>query len=422
MKRLKSRKSDAARGKKKQQERPVRTTLTPYQVERLSRISHEYVPDLPDYTALPDQLVLGSGLIDSEASGLFTDTDILVGKKSKSTATKAAAKASPQQVYQEVQKALGSRVLATHSGNLVLGELNFEFLNGHKAKHFAQAYGIIVSRFHLIFGAELDFTGMQTLGKANGYGYFVSTANSRNQAVGFLVHPRLKVLQKIEYTSVSNVQGIPNLRPAYALELQDITSGYEFWAVVVHLKSMRGGPKATAPVRHQQCQKLVQALQGKKPVIIGGDFNAFLNNTTDTQPLTQAGYKLLNPGDSTSTQSMGGRLDGFFFRDLGKGRKLGRYQVWNGWKNKAIGRTLTDHGLLSCRLYLCNLLPADKSDPECSGSGDSASDATASGDETSADLSTLVPRIVIDTTPMERSAGLMGPSPKLCVTAADGAT
>ena len=36
--------------------------------------------------------------------------------------------------------------------------------------------------------------------------------------------------------------------------------------------------------------------------IMAGDWNTFLDNTTDVDPLIQAGYLLLNPGDKTPTQ------------------------------------------------------------------------------------------------------------------------
>src|SRR5207237_8777987 len=133
------------------------------------------------------------------------------------------------------------------------------------------------------------------------------------------------------------------LRPAYRLDLEDSATGMKFSAVVVHLKSMRGGPASTSPVRYQQCQ-IIQQVLGTDPVIIAGDWNCFVNNTHDMDPLTTNGYKVVNPGDSTSTQKMGGRLDCFVTSNITV--KLGRYQVRNFWKNQTIGRAFSDHGLL----------------------------------------------------------------------------
>jgi hypothetical protein len=61
--------------------------------------------------------------------------------------------------------------------------------------------------------------------------------------------------------------------------------------------------------------------------IVAGDFNDFIDkNTQVTAPLTAAGYLLVYPNDNTSTQSMGGRLDGFF-RDLPSGNACGTVTV-----------------------------------------------------------------------------------------------
>jgi hypothetical protein len=351
--------------------RKIRTTLTDRQAARLIRISEEYTasvqrvvypnPDLPSG--------LSAGIADAVDSLGITGVSPQFAKgkgKGKSGGGHSQPKATPQQVLQVVQTALSGLKPVGKEGNLVLGEFNVEFGDAGKAAYYAQAYTEILTRHHLMFISETDFNFLQVVGKANGYGYFCSTANNRGQAVGFLVHPRLRVIGKpIEYQQVGTVQGVPNLRPAYRLDLEDSTTGLKFSAVVVHLKSMRGGPAATAPVRYQQCQ-ILQGLLGNDAVVSAGDWNTFLNNTKDTDPLTNNGHKLVNPGDSTSTQSMGGRLDGYFHANIA-GVKLGRYQVRNFWKNKTIGRAFSDHGLVTCQMYLCG--KQNPNQPDCSGAG-----------------------------------------------------
>ncbi len=71
-------------------------------------------------------------------------------------------------------------------------------------------------------------------------------------------------------------------------------------------------------VRYPAGQKVVS---GAKRA--AGDYNDFVDrNTQVTKPLVSAGYKLVNPNDNTTTQAMGGRLDGFF-RDVPTGTVCG---------------------------------------------------------------------------------------------------
>lgn len=269
---------------------------------------------------------------------------------------------NPVVVASEVAKSVANMPLAGNTGNLVFGEWNMEFLDASKAKYFLKTFEEIVPRHHLLFCEEVDSSGLDTLAQAFGYTSYCSVANTRGQAVGFLVHPRLKIIgQPKSYDNVANVQGIPDLRPAFRVDLEDSISGYRFSAVVIHFKSMRGGPVTTSPVRHQQMQLLASDLGPNFQGIIAGDFNTFLDNTGDTKPLIDAGYKLVNPTDNTTTQSMGGRLDGFF--QLGVSKQLGKYQVRPFFKNPLITRGLSDHGLLTIEMRLCNVPGA--TDPSC---------------------------------------------------------
>lgn len=259
---------------------------------------------------------------------------------------------NPQVVLQEVQASFNGFPTAGATGSLAIAEFNGEFLDAGKAKYFKDVYTEIFSHFHVIFLEEVDCGGVSAIqGFMPGYTGYCSTANTRNQAVAFLVHDRLKVIGKpIEHTAVANVQGIPDLRPAYELKLEDTHTGDKFSVIVVHLKSMRGGPQATAAVRYKQLDILQQALGSKWVGIIGGDFNYKLDDTSlkDGDPLKNNGYTLFMAGDSTATQSMGSRIDGFFHKGLSK--QLGFYQVRAYFRNPKITRAFSDHAVLSLKM------------------------------------------------------------------------
>lgn len=358
---------------KKANSRSIRTQVPPGQLARLIEKSRAYtrslvIPVYPDPDSAPHLETGSLPQLDIQPSALVqVETLKAAGGRGK----KKQPSASPQVVHQEVLASFNSGKHPMQpvgkEGPLLFGEFNFEFLSQSKANYYKDAYKEIVCRHHVIFCEEIDFAGLQTIGKANGYGYFVSTANTRNQAVGFLLHPRIEVLAKEEWSEIASVQGVPDLRPGFALHLKDRTTGFEFWAVVFHLKSMRGGPKVTSPIRHQQCQLIAKRIKDRQNILLGGDWNCFLDNTTDTDPLVKVGAKLVFPGDKTSTQSMGGRLDGFFTYQLSV--KVGRYQVRNFWKNKKLGRSLSDHGLLSVRTFQLVPCAAGSADPDCQPGG-----------------------------------------------------
>jgi hypothetical protein len=251
-------------------------------------------------------------------------------------------------VASEVGKSVQGMPMAGAKGDLILGEWNMEFLTGDKAAYFTDSYKQIVPRHHLMFVEEANSDGLAKIAQDNGYNFQISRDNSRGQAVGFLVHPRLKVLGTSTYEEIANVDNIPDLRPAFRVDLQDTATGEKFSAVTVHLKSMRGGPEATAPVRTEQAQRLATVLGPDFSGVIAGDWNTFLDKSTELKPLTDAGFKILNPTDATSTQSMGGRLDGFLYKNL-QGT-MSNPEVRPFFKNPLITRGLSDHGLLTTHL------------------------------------------------------------------------
>lgn len=257
-----------------------------------------------------------------------------------------------EMILSEVMRRLAGLDKAESLGSiLALGAWNMEFLNRLKAEYFLKPYKEIILRHHLIAVEEVDEQGLDVLAEVCGYDRFISTANSRGQAVGFLVHKRLRVLRSFECREITDVLGVPDLRPSLRLDLQDRVTGQQFSATVVHLKSMRGGIRSTSVVRYQQLLNLMQCLdRPERLALIMGDFNCFLDHTGDTQPLESSGYTLCNKWDRTATHHFGGRLDGLFYANLPQTLRLGNYNVRNFWRSNSIGCSLSDHGLLSWKM------------------------------------------------------------------------
>lgn len=315
----------------------------------IARISRSYsdwmaenkatYPSLEEFAKLTPEQIAQRGFLHPQLS----DLDLLEVFE----ASKRRPLPNPAVVAAEVGKAVADMPMAQSKGNLIFGEWNMEFLSEDKARFFRETYKHIVPRHHLMFVEEADPAGLAQIAKDNGCNYAISAPNSRGQAVGFLINSRLKVLGTETYNAVADVQNIPDLRPAFRVNLQDTATGEQMSAVVVHLKSMRGGAEATAAVRYQQVSKLATALEPNFKGIIAGDWNTFLGKTKELDPLYKAGFKLLSPEDNTSTQSMGGRLDGFLYKGLSG---LSEQEVRPFFKNPKITRGLSDHGLLTTTL------------------------------------------------------------------------
>ncbi len=283
---------------------------------------------------------------------------------------------NPKDVLAEVQKTFVNMPYAGLLGNLAVGEFNGEFLDQAKAKYFRDAYVEMFSHFHVVFLEEVDPKGVHQIAAdltASGTPYtgYCSVANTRNQAVGFLVHSRFKVIGKpIEYAQMASVQGIPDLRPAFRLDLEDTTTGEQFSVVVLHLKSMRGGPQVTAAVRYKQLDILQNVLGPNFKGIVGGDMNFILDDPKlkDGDPLKNNGYTLFMANDHTATQSMGSRIDGWFMK--GMTRKVGLYQVRAFFRKANVTRAFSDHALLGCQIVLCEVgaqLDTGTPNPGCPG-------------------------------------------------------
>jgi hypothetical protein len=96
-----------------------------------------------------------------------------------------------------------------------------EFLDAGKAKYFAETYKEVVPRHHMLFVIEADKGGLAQIARDNAYKFEISEANSRGQAVGFLINDRLKVNGTKSYAEVANVNNIPDLRPAFRVDFTD---------------------------------------------------------------------------------------------------------------------------------------------------------------------------------------------------------
>lgn len=234
-------------------------------------------------------------------------------------------------------------------GKIVRGSQNFEMLTLNKAKWFMDSYKEFIPLAHVWTCVEIGKDGLEEIARQTGYTAYCSADNSRgNQAVGILVHPRLKVLGTRIIQEVANVQGVNDLRPVLIVDLEDTSPDADpadknFWVGAVHLKSMRGGVATTAAVRYQQCAIIAQKLTGKG--WLGGDWNMILPNVNDYQPLKQAGWLLVDPGDSRATHIMGSRLDAFFTLALSSVVKGISLLDW--FADATIGRGLTDHAAIA---------------------------------------------------------------------------
>lgn len=284
---------------------------------------------------------------------------------------------NPAMVHAEVTQAVQHIPHAGNKGNLQVIEFNGEFLDDTKANYFKDSYIELFSRAHLVLLEEVAANGVSKLASLTGYAGYCSVENTRRQAVGFLVHPRLKVIgSPISYNSVATVQGVPDLRPAFRLDLEDTITKEKFSVVVLHLKSMRGGPKVSGVVRHKQFSLLVKDLGPNFVGIVGGDLNYPLTDPTfqDGDPMYNDGYALVAKNDTQATQIMGSRIDGYFTKGLKVG--VDYYYVVAFFANPKLGRTFTDHGAVGIEV-----LVASKQSNQKTVSTGSSGGATTGGDE-----------------------------------------
>ncbi|MBS1984995.1 MAG: hypothetical protein JST16_12570 [Bdellovibrionales bacterium] len=306
--------------------------LTPKQVKKLGFLGKSDVISADD---LPDILYARGGRNKNKGKGKG-------GPGNRALPSASAVLSAMQQVIGNRRIVAGA---AGMKGDIVMWEQNFEFGDPQKAKYFEDSYRLIVERSHIIFASEVDPGFLQHLATlAPGYSSYCCKPNTRNQAVGFVVHNRLKVIKVTSHDAVANVQGVPDLRPAYELEVEDTATGARRKYIVVHLKSMRGGPQVSGVVRRNQCKIIAHVLNGETvEIVLAGDWNTFGDKTTDLDPLKQAGFAIVDPSDTRGTHTMGGRLD--FYVQRGMDAKIvGKPDVLD--TNRLPGlpvRAITDH-------------------------------------------------------------------------------
>ncbi len=282
----------------------------------------------------------------------------------------------PKVVYGVVDRVMGSLPDAPADGGLIVIEWNMEFLDPTKAAYFEDVYNLIVRKGHMLAGSEVTLKGLQAIASslsnlhrqnnnlaastADRFVAYCGTENSRGQGVGAIVDTnRFEVLKTYEILPVKNVFGIQDLRAAFVMLMRDKLTGRLVRVVIEHLKSMRGGPDATAKVRRLQVQlTIVDIGKGKpgnqprvkeiklfdffkNPIIgrdlsdhgisiiyfeedaggageqltfITGDMNSKLDSADDVTPeFENAGYFLAGKAGLIGTQQMGPSvLDGTF--------------------------------------------------------------------------------------------------------------
>ncbi|MDZ4834196.1 MAG: hypothetical protein SGJ27_10505 [Candidatus Melainabacteria bacterium] len=373
----------------------LKTKLSPAELKRIIALEEAYTAHVlaNPMIWLPDQDIINldqdqapnfgfAGLVrpqdldfDISDMDVFDLENITKRARGKSKGSKPRKPSGPQnlpsaQVAKQVVDTYFKNVKpAGLEGNVILGEQNALFGSKQKAITYQDSWEVIVKAHHVIFWSEISDEFLKEISAHNGLEYAVSKANTRDQAVGITWSDRFELVAgPFSYDKVASVQGIPDLRPALVVVLRDKTTGAIYKFMANHLKSMRGGPAATAPVRFQQCVEIVKA-HGKAspkgikprlknmqvrsiwknqvfgrgfldhstltvtmlvcklpaeelarplkdrieeaPTVMAGDWNTAVGQTNDLDPLEQAGYMIFNRPDNTATHSMGTRLDAF---------------------------------------------------------------------------------------------------------------
>ncbi len=236
---------------------------------------------------------------------------------------------------------------ADHNGNIVIAIQNCEFLTKEKALFYLPSWSRIFKNAHVIIMVEVDPEGLAVVADAIGYAHYCCKPNSRGQAVGLMVHPRLAATGSSKiFDKVASVKGIPDLRPVLYQMLADVVSDFKTAAAAAHLKAMRPNEQKSSPVRKLQAEEVGKAIeeQGGEPAIFGGDLNCPLDRTHDLDALFESGGVLVEPDDTTATHQMGSRLDGFVLFNFK--HTVSGYNVVQWFSDSRIGRALTDHAFV----------------------------------------------------------------------------
>jgi len=303
--------------------REIRTTVSPGVLKQILRIREaHYAQEKKERVRYPDRSKLldltpadikKHGFSDHDLPHLNSDDDsqLVVGKRpskggkggkgGKKKGGSGKKLLDPNVAQAEVANALSAAGISkvTGTGDIVTIHWNLENCDERKVQWFAAVYKDIFACADFVNLVEVNQKAVAELEKITGLKGFCSPENSRGQAVGFLVNTkRFDVIGQPEiWNEIAQIQGIKDLRPGFKLKVKDKVTGITTNRVVFHLKSMVGGPKRTEPIRIQQFLEIAKRVGA--PV---------------------AGCKPL----------------------------VGDYKLLQIFKNKTLGRGLSDHGILFC--------------------------------------------------------------------------
>lgn len=296
--------------------------------------------------------------------GATTDSDT---PKTKAPARPKLPPPTPAEINEVLLSMIGSRPIVGWEGPLVTLSFNGHLLTREKAEELQVPLLELIKRAHIVFFQETNVDALRFLGKAARYGMNASHRNKREQACGFLFHPRIEWLgnEPLYHDYLLDVPGHPEyketMRPAVQRRVRDRVTGFVFDVLNFHGKSNLGGPEETRPIRRWQFDALMKELAKQKvaspwtkrekdvaapapattdgaqialapaddnawarpigAVLLGGDYNAPIEKpeTTEIEPLTAAGFVRVSTPDlrwSYQYKGNGGQFDGFFVREV----------------------------------------------------------------------------------------------------------
>lgn len=273
---------------------------------------------------------------------------------------------TPEEINEVLLGMIGERPIVGWTGPLVMLSFNGHLLTKEKAEELVLPLTELIKRAHIVFFQETNVDALRVLGKAAHYGMNASHRNKREQACGFLFHPRLEWIGNapLYHDYLLDVPGHPEyketMRPALQRRVRDRVTGFVFDVMNFHGKSNLGGPDETRPIRRWQFEQMVANLATQKTkspwtarqnnapapsatadgatvtlapaddnawalplgaIVMGGDYNAPIEQkeTTEIEPLTGAGFERVSTPDlrwSYQYKGRGGQFDGFFVREM----------------------------------------------------------------------------------------------------------